>query len=200
NSILDATGGGTKFLHAAYLRGGVSNMTFNNVQFKNTPGGGIHIYNSRAELAAPRDIVFNNCSIDNTRAAVYLYSNASNISFNNLSIKNSGVGFKVNGANNIKMNGVNLTQASSTKEEKGGFSLNNLKYAQLNNVTVDGSGMAGSVFAVIGSVSDVIATNFNATNIGGIPFTNNSSAVKSMTAVNLAISSSYSTGYKILAQ
>ncbi|HSN67436.1 MAG TPA: glycosyl hydrolase family 28-related protein, partial [Fusibacter sp.] len=152
NSILDASGGGTKFLHAAYFRGGLSNLTFDNVQFNNTPGGGIHIYNSKADESAATNIVFNNSSINNTRAAVYLYSNANNITFNNLTIKNSGLGFKVNSASNIKMNGVTMTEFSSSKEEKGGFSLNGFTNSELNNVTIDGSNIAGSVFSLVGSV------------------------------------------------
>jgi hypothetical protein len=175
NSILDATGGGTKFLHAAYFRGAVSNLYFDNVQFNNTPGGGIHIYNGKPELAAAQNLIFENCSINNTRAGVYINSGAKEITFRNLSIKDSGLGFKINGASNVNIGQVTISEAAGDRAEKGAFSLTNLNKALITDVNIDGTGMVGSIFALNDSVMDLTVSQLDVKNVKNVDFFNSQS-------------------------
>lgn len=178
SSILDGTGGGTKFLHAAYFRGDVSNMFFKNVQFNNAPGGGIHIYNGKKELSAAENLVFENCSIKNTRVGVYIYSGAKNINLKNVSIKESGLAFNVNHASDVDISEVTITESVSNKPdqvEKGAFLIANLSDSFITDVKIDATGMLGSIFKLNQAVVDLTISDLDVYNINNIDLFNSQS-------------------------
>lgn len=175
NSILDGSGGGTKFLHAAYIRGGVSHAYFDNVQFNNAPGGGIHIYNGKPILAVSHNLVFENCRINHTRVGVYIYSGSNEIAFRNLTIKNSGLGFKVNDASDLNINGVTISDAASDQAEKGAFSFTNLSDSLFTDVSIDATGMIGSVFELNETIENVVFSGMHVKNVKNIDLLNSQS-------------------------
>ena len=121
NSVLDANGGKTYFLHSAYIGGDTSNLLFDNVRFANSPGGGIHIYNGHTTKKAAENVVVQNSTFDNTRVGAYVYSGASNITFKNTTVVNTGLAFKILNASKVNINNVNISKQKYNDGSNGMF-------------------------------------------------------------------------------
>ncbi|MDP2842420.1 MAG: glycosyl hydrolase family 28-related protein, partial [Acetobacterium sp.] len=164
NSVLDANGGKTYFLHAAYIGGDTSNLLFNNVKFANSPGGGIHIYNGHTTKKAAQDIVVENSTFENNRVGAYVYSGASNITFSNNTVTNTGLAFKILSVSNVNINNVDISQQKYNDGSNGAFYIAYASTSQISDVTVDGAGMTGNLFDFGENVSDLTVSRLQVKN------------------------------------
>jgi len=183
DSILNANSGGTKWLHAAYIRGDNSNFLFNNVEFNNAPGGGIAVAGNDKFPTAPDHIVFENCRIKNSVVGMHVNTGANNVSILGLTIEGSSLGFKITDANNLNIKDVNISGAMPSTTDLGAFIINNSYQANIENVTVDANGMAGALFWLIGEVKDTNVSGMNVTNVDKIPLISANSASQTTNVV-----------------
>ncbi|AWW25436.1 glycosyl hydrolase family 28-related protein [Acetobacterium carbinolicum] len=183
DSILNANSGGTKWLHAAYIRGDNSNFLFNNVEFNNAPGGGIAVAGNDKFPTAPDHIVFENCRIKNSVVGMHVNTGANNVSISGLTIEGSSLGFKITDANNLNIKDVNISGAMPSTTDLGAFIINNSYQANIENVTVDANGMAGALFWLIGEVKDTNVSGMNVTNVDKIPLISANSASQTTNVV-----------------
>lgn len=183
DSILNANAGGTKWLHAAYIRGDNSNFRFTNVEFNNAPGGGIAVAGNEKFPTAPDHIVFENCRVKNSVVGMHINTGANNVSISGLTIEGSSLGFKIADANNLNINNVNISGAIPSTTDIGAFIIGNSYQAKISNVTVDSTGMAGALFWLIGEVKDTTVSGMNAANINKIPVISANSASKTTNVV-----------------
>lgn len=168
NSVLDASGGATKFLHSAYIRGDTKDLEFNNVQFVNSPGGGIHIFNSNEEMAAPENMKFIDCKIENTKVGIYIYSGASDIYVSNLNMKNVELPFKINSAVRVNMEKIEISNSSAVSQPVGLFNIENISESQFSNVTYDGKGMTGFLFDIGSKVNDLTFSELSVSGLNDV--------------------------------
>ena len=164
NSVLDANGGKTFYLHSAYIGGDTSNLLFSNVKFANSPGGGIHIYNGHTTKKAAQGIVVENSTFENDRVGAYVYSGASNITFSNNTVTKTGLAFKILNASNININNVDITQQKYNDGSNGAFYIAYASTSQISDVTVDGTGMTGNLFDFGENVSDLTVSRIHVKN------------------------------------
>nr|WP_320025664.1 glycosyl hydrolase family 28-related protein [uncultured Acetobacterium sp.] len=183
DSILNANAGGTKWLHAAYIRGDNSNFLFRNVEFNNAPGGGIAVAGNEKFPTPPDHIVFENCRVKNSVVGVHINTGANNVSITGLTIEGSGLAFKIADANNLNIKDVNIRGAVPSTTDLGAFSIGNSFQSTISNVTVDSTGMAGAMFWFIGEVKDTNISGMNVTNMEKIPLISASSASKTTNVV-----------------
>ena len=183
DSILNANDGGTKWLHAAYIRGDNSNFLFRNVEFNNAPGGGIAVAGNEKFPTPPDHIVFENCRVKNSVVGMHINTGANNVTVKGLSITGSGLGFKIADANNLSISDVSINGAKPTTTDIGAFSIGNSYQSSIANVTVDASGMAGALFWMIGEVKDTNITGMNVTNVDKIPLISANSVSKTTNVV-----------------
>jgi|GEM_PF-637203 len=183
DSILNANSGGTKWLHAAYIRGDNSNFLFRNVEFNNAPGGGIAVAGNEKFPTPPDHIVFENCRVKNSVVGMHINTGANNVTIKGLTITGSGLGFKIADANNLSIADVNISGAIPTTTDIGAFSIGNSYQSSISNVTVDSAGMAGALFWFIGEVKDTNISGMNVTNVDKIPLISANSASKTTNVV-----------------
>lgn len=165
NSILDAAGGATKFLHAAYIRGDTSDIEFNEVEFINSPGGGVHLYNSNDDMAPPQDIRIIDCYIENTKVGIYIYSGAKNIVISNLVMKNIELPFKINSAVGVDIKKVEIENNPDANKPIGLFNMDKISESTFREITFDGSGMTGYLFNIGSDVNDLTISNLKVSNL-----------------------------------
>ncbi|URN82943.1 glycosyl hydrolase family 28-related protein [Acetobacterium wieringae] len=183
DSILNANDGGTKWLHAAYIRGDNSNFLFRNVEFNNAPGGGIAVAGNEKFPTPPDHIVFENCRVKNSVVGMHINTGANNVTVKGLTITGSGLGFKIADANSLTISDVNISGAKPTTTDIGAFSIGNSYQASISNVTVDSTGMAGALYWFIGEVKDTTISGMNVTNVNKIPLISASSTSKTTNVV-----------------
>ncbi|UYO61321.1 hypothetical protein LNN31_11035 [Acetobacterium wieringae] len=183
DSILNANDGGTKWLHAAYIRGDKSNFLFRNVEFNNAPGGGIAVAGNEKFPTPPDHIVFENCRVKNSVVGMHINTGANNVTVKGLTITGSGLGFKIADANSLTISDVNISGAKPTTTDIGAFSIGNSYQASISNVTVDSTGMAGALYWFIGEVKDTTISGMNVTNVNKIPLISASSTSKTTNVV-----------------
>lgn len=165
NSILDAAGGATKFLHAAYIRGDTSDIEFDHVAFLNSPGGGVHLYNSNSDMASPENIRVINSTIENSKVGVYIYSGAKDILITNLTMKNIELPFKVNSAVRVTINKIKISNNPDVNEPIGLFNINKISESRITSVTVDGIGMSGYLFNIGSDINELLVSELKVTNL-----------------------------------
>jgi hypothetical protein len=165
NSILDAAGGATKFLHAAYIRGDTSDIEFNEVEFVNSPGGGIHLYNSNNDMAPPQDIRIIDCYIENTKVGIYIYSGAKNIAISNLVMKNIELPFKINSAVGVDIEKVEIKNNPDVNKPIGLFNMDKISASSFREITYDGLGMTGYLFNIGSDVNDLTISELKVSNL-----------------------------------
>lgn len=110
NSILDAGGGATHWLHCVYINADTSNFILDNVKFINSPGGGITIGSSYEERAEPTNIVIKNCLFENSKRAINVYG-ATNITISNSSISQCQLGLALHEVSNLSINNLSIDDA-----------------------------------------------------------------------------------------
>lgn len=168
DSILDANGGGTRWLHSAYIRHNNTDLYFNNVKFINAPGGGIAINHPKGEVPA-QDVIFENCIIENCRAGAYIYGGASDITLSDISISECDLAIALNDVSKIDINNINISNSTTRSDIAGGFNITNCYQSKISNVTVDCIGINGKLFALNEEVNDLLISSVNATNMNNIP-------------------------------
>ena len=183
DSILNANAGGTKWLHAAYIRGDNSNFLFRNVEFNNAPGGGVNVAGNEKFPTPPDHIVFENCRVKNSVVGMHINTGANNVSISGLTIEGSSLAFKIADANNLSIKDVNISGSIPSTTDLGAFIISNSYQANLSNVTVDSTGMAGALFWLIGEVKDTNISGMNVTNIEKIPLISANSSSKTTNVV-----------------
>jgi hypothetical protein len=183
DSILNANAGGTKWLHAAYIRGDNSNFLFRNVEFNNAPGGGINVAGNEKFPTPPDHIVFENCRVKNSVVGMHINTGANNVSISGLTIEGSSLAFKIADANNLSIKDVNISGSIPSTTDLGAFIISNSYQANLSNITVDSTGMAGALFWLIGEVKDTNISGMNVTNIEKIPLISANSSSKTTNVV-----------------
>jgi hypothetical protein len=183
DSILNANAGGTKWLHAAYIRGDNSNFLFRNVEFNNAPGGGVNVAGNEKFPTPPDHIVFENCRIKNSVVGMHINTGASNVTVKGLTITGSGLGFKIANSNNLSISDVNISGAIPSTTDIGAFSIGNSYQSSISNVTVDSAGMAGALFWFIGEVKDTNISGMNVINVDKIPLISANSTSKTTNVV-----------------
>jgi polygalacturonase len=183
DSILIANAGGTKWLHAAYIRGDNSNFLFRNVEFNNAPGGGVNVAGNEKFPTPPDHIVFENCRVKNSVVGMHINTGASNVTVKGLTITGSGLGFKIANSNNLSISDVNISGSNPSTTDIGAFSIGNSYQSSISNVTVDSAGMAGALFWFIGEVKDTNISGMNVINVDKIPLISANSTSKTTNVV-----------------
>ena len=185
NSVLDANGGNTAWLHSAYIGGDTFDIKFDNVNFMNSPGGGIHIYNGYKDQMPAQNIIVKDSKIDNCRVGAYIFSGANDISFLNVTIINSGLAFKINDATDISIRNINISNQKFNKDSNGGFSLNHFSNSKISDIEIDCEGMKGILFGLGEKVNDVEISNLKAINMEDVSFFKTASkSVKNLVVQN----------------
>lgn len=168
DSILDASGGATKFLHSAYIRGDTSDIEFDHVQFINSPGGGIHIYNSNKDMAAPENIRVTDSYIENTKVGFYIYSGAKDIYIANIIMKNVELPFKINSAVGVNIEKVEISSNPEINKPVGLFNMIKISDSNITQVTLDGVGMTGYLFDLGSEVTDLTISELRVTHLSNV--------------------------------
>lgn len=152
NSILDAGGGATHWLHCVYISADTDNFVFDNVTFRNSPGGGVTIGSSYPERSNPKNITIKNSKIENCNRGFNVYG-ASNIEVLNVNISRCNLGFVSHDGDNISVDNLSISNATQTvspsgSNNKGAFELGNTINSIIKNINIDSAGMAGSLFNI----------------------------------------------------
>lgn len=164
DSILDANGGATRWLHAAYIRHNNTNINFYNVDFLNAPGGGLAINHSPGTESS-RDISFEKCRIKNCRSGLYLYGGVSEVTVSNTSIEKCELAVSINDAYKLNLNNINIYDLIPGSDIAGGFSITNCYDSKFLNITIDCSGMNGSLFSFRETINDLTISSLNVSNM-----------------------------------
>jgi hypothetical protein len=178
DSVLNSNDGGTKWLHSAYLRGDNSNFYFQNVELNNASGGGIAIAGNPQYRHPPENMVFKDCRIKDSVVGVHINSGATNITISGLIIKGSSLGFKINDASELNIDGVNISGSKQQENDHGGFSIEDVNQSTISNVTIDASDMTGSLCQLIGDIEDLKLSSFKSSEVKNIPLYSVESAAK----------------------
>lgn len=178
DSILNSNDGGTKWLHSAYLRGDNSNFYFENVEFNNASGGGITIAGNPQYNNPPENMVFKDCRIKNSVVGVHINSGANNITISGLVIEGSSLGFKINEASELTIDGVSISGSKWNENDHGGFSIENVKQSTISNVTIDATDITESLCLLIGNIEDLKLSSFEDNNVKKIPLYSVNSTAK----------------------
>jgi hypothetical protein len=178
DSVLNSNDGGTKWLHSAYLRGDNSNFYFQNVEFNNASGGGIAIAGNPQYRHPPENMVFKDCRIKDSVVGVHINSGATNITISGLIIKGSSLGFKINDASELNIDGVNISGSKQQENDHGGFSIEDVNQSTISSVTIDASDMTGSLCQLIGDIEDLKLSSFKSSEVKNIPLYSVESAAK----------------------
>nr|WP_320025643.1 glycosyl hydrolase family 28-related protein [uncultured Acetobacterium sp.] len=178
DSILNSNNGGTKWLHSAYLRGDNSNFYFNNVEFNNASGGGIAIAGNPQYSNAPENMIFKDCRIKDSVVGVHINSGANNITISGLVIEGSSLGFKINEASELTIDGVSISGSKWNENDHGGFSIENVKQSSISNVTIDATDITESLCLLIGNIEDLKLSSFEDNNVKKIPLYSVNSTAK----------------------
>ncbi|MDO9491629.1 glycosyl hydrolase family 28-related protein [Acetobacterium sp.] len=178
DSVLNSNEGGTKWLHSAYLRGDNSNFYFKNVEFNNASGGGIAIAGNPQYNNPPENMVFKDCRIKDSVVGVHINSGAKNITISGLVIEGSSLGFKINEASELNIDGVSISGSKSNEIDHGGFSIENVRQSAISNVTIDASDITESLCLLIGNIEDLRLSSFEDNNVKNIPLYSVNSTAK----------------------
>ncbi len=178
DSVLNSNDGGTKWLHSAYLRGDNSNFYFKNVEFNNASGGGIAIAGNPQYNDPPENMVFEDCRIKDSVVGVHINSGAKNITISGLVIEGSSLGFKINEASELSVDGVKIGGSKWNENDHGGFSIENVKNSTISNVTIDASDITESLCLLIGNIEDLKLSSFEDSNVKNIPLYSVNSTAK----------------------
>ncbi|PKM75540.1 MAG: hypothetical protein CVU92_00745 [Firmicutes bacterium HGW-Firmicutes-17] len=178
DSVLNSNEGGTKWLHSAYLRGDNSNFYFKNVEFNNASGGGIAIAGNPQYNNPPENMVFKDCRIKDSVVGVHINSGAKNITISGLVIEGSSLGFKINEASELNIDGVSISGSKSNEIDHGGFSIENVGQSTISNVTIDASDITESLCLLIGNIEDLRLSSFEDNNVKNIPLYSVNSTAK----------------------
>lgn len=169
DSVLNSNDGGTKWLHSAYLRGDNSDFYFENVEFSNASGGGIAIAGNPQYKNPPQNMVFKNCRIKDSVVGVHINSGANNISISDVVIEGSSLGFKMNDASELTIDGVKISNSKPNENDHGGFSIRDVNQSTISDVTIDASGMTESLILLIGNIEDLKLSSLKEDNAENIP-------------------------------
>jgi len=172
NSVLCARGGSDRFQHSAYISGDTSDFLFDNVAFKNSSGGGIHLYNGHDDKAAPQDIEFRNSVVDNVRTGMYIFSGSRDITFSGLTMTNYARAFEVWDSSNIDMQNIAISGQTQTFGANIGyaFHIRNSSDINISDVAIDGTGKAGQVFVMSRTTSNINICSVNVLNLNNNQF------------------------------
>ncbi|MDD3305857.1 MAG: glycosyl hydrolase family 28-related protein [Acetobacterium sp.] len=169
DSVLNSSDGGTKWLHSAYLRGDNNHFYFENVEFNNASGGGIAIAGNPQYKNPPQDIIFKDCRIKDSVVGVHINSGAKKVSMSDVVIEGCSLGFKINDASELNIDGVKISNAKPSENDHGGLSLENVYRSTIADVTIDANGMTEALCLLIGNIEDLTLSSFKETNVNNIP-------------------------------
>jgi len=189
NSVLDAGGGATHWLHCVYISADTNDFVFDNVQFKNSPGGGMTIGSSYPDRADPVNITIKNSSIENCNRGFNIYG-ASNVTATNVDVTKCNLGLAIHGGTNINLNDLRITNATQTKslsgsDNKGAFEISDTYQSKFSDITIDAAGMAGSLFNLEDKIQNLTLSEFTVTNMEDIRFIEpTSNSINNLTVEN----------------
>ncbi len=180
NSILDASNGADRHLHAAHLVGFNSEITFEDVTFRNSPGAGVNIYNGY-DGDPSENVTIKNCTIENSYRGMYVCSWAKNVKVINTKIKNTVRALEVYGSHNLTLSTVTISNPNRNLEiisgdqnnpviirnpgDKGAFAFNYSTNTIIKNVSVDCENMEGNLFEFGENINGVAVTGLNVVNL-----------------------------------
>jgi len=167
NSILCARGGSGRFQHSAYISGDTSNFLFDNVAFKNSSGGGIHLYNGHDDKAAPQNIEFRNSVIDNVRTGLYIFSGSKDITISDLTMTNYARAFEIWDSSNIDIQNVAISRQTQVfgSDIGYGFHIRNSSDINISDVAINGDDKVGQVFLMSRTTSNI---NISSVKVNGL--------------------------------
>ncbi|PKL31252.1 hypothetical protein CVV43_03260 [Candidatus Saccharibacteria bacterium HGW-Saccharibacteria-1] len=174
NSVLDAGGGATHWLHCVYISADTDNFVFDNVTFKNSPGGGVTIGSSYPERSNPKNITIKNSKIENCNRGFNIYG-ASDVEVLNVNISRCNLGFVSHDGDNISVDNLSINNATQTvspsgSNNKGAFELGNTTNSIIKNIIIDSAGMAGSLFNIEERIQKMTISSVAVNNMEGIRF------------------------------
>lgn len=174
NSVLDAGGGATHWLHCVYISADTNDFVFDNVQFKNSPGGGMTIGSSYPDRADPKNITIKNSSIENCNRGFNIYG-ASNVTATNVDVTKCNLGLAIHGGTNINLSDIRITNATQTQslsgsDNKGAFEISDTYQSKFSDITIDAAGMAGSLFSLENQIQNLTLSEIVVTNMEDIRF------------------------------
>lgn len=181
NSVLDAGGGATHWLHCVYISADTDNFVFDNVTFKNSPGGGVTIGSSYPERSNPKNITIKNSKIENCNRGFNIYG-ASDVKVLNVNISRCNLGFVSHDGDNISVDNLSINNATQTvspsgSDNKGAFELGNTTNSIIKNIIIDSAGMAGSLFNIEERIQKMTISSVAVNNMEDIRFFETSSSL-----------------------
>jgi len=191
NSVLCGNGGSSRFQHSAYISGDTSNFLFDNVEFINSTGSGIHLYNGYSDKAAPQNIVFRNSVVDNVRTGAYIFSGSRDITISNLTMTNYARAFEIWDSSNIDMQNIAISsQTQAFGSDIGyGFHIRNSSDINISDIDIDGKGKVGQVFVMSRTNSNINICSVNASGLNNnqFVFANVGSLVRNVVVQNSTV-------------
>lgn len=165
NSVLDATGGEDQRLHTAYISGGCEEVTFDGVEFRNSPGAGINFYNGYADKEATTGVKVINSTFENCKVGINLWEGTNNVDISDVTIAGTSMGMSLNTAEDVVIQNVKVERTNTWGPDKGAFMFRDTANITIESTQVDGTDMDGFVFLFFDKNTDINLGDITAVNL-----------------------------------
>jgi len=116
NSLLDADVPINHRHHIVYLDGNTDHITFINTTFRKAAGSGLQCYNGYATRPDTSYVTLTDCTIEDTRSALLMWTGANHFTVTNLVIDGCQYAINTWGCNDIDIDGLTLVKMQPPKE------------------------------------------------------------------------------------